>query len=1222
MSKRRHGAENPVIDLTSEAEDEPPRKRHARPERTAIQQENASSGPVPERSDSSSELESDTPPTSISDNGDIAPKVKGTARKQHDVKRRELSHVATTGPAYPRSAYQGWEPPIEPVSELDAIRFLSTAHEDAHQAQRPAYTYFELNAFSIYKPRSATAAKDSHSGELVTLDRVSNHRGHASLLLEGVLSCGTEKRYVQGIPFSTLTLDGYGDLDVCDMRDNGMRDKVCIQSDRAAGTNIWYRLGTPSSEYQRFYTPFLWLAEFAKHFADYLLEAEAGSVTLEHFRSRFFDWLLQRYDSSTIRMWLAEGKHQDFRTTVVANVGFLLKECYGIDDSESGLCKHPIWGEVNRDHLTAIPSQPNKERWTVVTPFVHDCFKHMYFASHLRVRPILDPEISKQVSKRKLELKLTPLGVVDTHQTPQNLHASEIRPTLQEGDVVCVTPDKGSRWRNPAAVWYAYVQAVRTTVLDVLWLYESGDTTLGAAFYPFRNELFLSDNCNCGDDAIDLDRVLYKVDIAWGVQNPAAAPGFFVRQKFRTVHEEDTYDFVELKDSDFRCRCTTPQSSAFDECTVAYNVNDTVLVLSSDGDSDAQQLEPAQIIHFDHSKRLVQLRRLRRATDVKGVRPNELALTKDLFDLAPEHIVRKCQVHFFAAEDVRKGVIPTPYDRDGACDYYFCTRDVDARPEDGDEDTLDLPTEGWDPRAETVHAKELTGMGIFCGGGNFDRGLEEGGAVKFKYAVDWAERALHTYRANAEDPHAMEFFLGSVNDYLAQAIAGSTDARIARPGAVAVLAAGSPCPGFSALQLFKQSEQSLANASMVASVVSFVDFYSPEYCFLENVVNMTHGMGASKDENVFAQILAALVAMGYQVQQFLIDAWSVGSPQSRSRVFIVASAPGHPPLRLPPHTHAHPRDTRFMQKSLGRSSNGLPFGLRRDDYTPFPHVSAAQAVADLPDIGDAQVQLCPSFPDHRTPAEASSAVRTRSALVPILPPGMGIVQAHKAGLITGGEPLRYVESLGPVRANSKSTTLARIYPKSLFPTITTVLRTHDGIAGRCMHWQQHRSITAMEVRRAQGFPDNEVIIGSPAEQVVIGGNSVDRKVSLALGLSLRDSWQQRRIRVVDPPVRDNATPNVEDRVVEMLARTTITPDPIGPDASGGFGLDNTRYDSTPESERKSARQDWVQQSRAGTLRLSLSDAEVKEIREGGGFRTIKRILDSREGKEAPAERAS
>ena len=63
-----------------------------------------------------------------------------------------------------------------------------------------------------------------------------------------------------------------------------------------------------------------------------------------------------------------------------------------------------------------------------------------------------------------------------------------------------------------------------------------------------------------------------------------------------------------------------------------------------------------------------------------------------------------------------------------------------------DLDSAKLPSfHGWDPD-EAPSLQKLKGMGIFCGSGNFDRGLEDGGAVEFKYAVDFAEHALHTYR--------------------------------------------------------------------------------------------------------------------------------------------------------------------------------------------------------------------------------------------------------------------------------------------------------------------------------------------------------------------------------------------------------------------------------------------------------------------------------------------
>ena len=42
-------------------------------------------------------------------------------------------------------------------------------------------------------------------------------------------------------------------------------------------------------------------------------------------------------------------------------------------------------------------------------------------------------------------------------------------------------------------------------MLDLLWLYEASDTILRDGYYPFANELFLSDMCTCGKDAWPAD---------------------------------------------------------------------------------------------------------------------------------------------------------------------------------------------------------------------------------------------------------------------------------------------------------------------------------------------------------------------------------------------------------------------------------------------------------------------------------------------------------------------------------------------------------------------------------------------------------------------------------------------------------------------------------------------------------------------------------------------
>lgn len=352
------------------------------------------------------------------------------------------------------------------------------------------------------------------------------------------------------------------------------------------------------------------------------------------------------------------------------------------------------------------------------------------------------------------------------------------------------------------------------------------------------------------------------------------------------------------------------------------------------------------------------------------------------------------------------------------------------------------------------------------------------------------------------------------------------------------------------MQQNKQSWQSLRNASMVASVVSFVDFYSPQYFILENVVPMTNNLIVDdRKQNVFSQILAALVALGYQVQQFLEDAWSQGSSQQRSRVFIVASAPGIEPVHPSYSTHGHPPG-KEIQRKLGKTSNGLPFGIRRFDPAPFPFVSAKQSTKDLPDIGDSLPQICPRFPDHRTASDQSLATRQRLSRVPLRPHGMGLAQAVHSGTIASGEAHRWLHSSNPVRAHPRSKSYSRVDPDRLFPTVMTKFELQCGFNGRCVHWEQHRSLSIMEARRAQGFLDHEVLVGSPAQQLKIVGNSVDRKVAFAKGLALRESWEatvRRRGEVLGEvdgvSAAEGELASETDRSVEDEPFTTTTPHP-------------------------------------------------------------------------------
>ena len=135
-----------------------------------------------------------------------------------------------------------------------------------------------------------------------------------------------------------------------------------------------------------------------------------------------------------------------------------------------------------------------------------------------------------------------------------------------------------------------------------------------------------------------------------------------------------------------------------------------------------------------------------------------------------------------------------------------------------------------------------------------------------------------------------------------------------------VLTAGSPCVGFSSANINKDNDDGRGNQSLVASVATFVDFYRPKYGIFENVLGMSSVSIEKKEADVFSQVICALVGMGYQVQQHIMDSWLFGDPQKRQRLVIMITAPGLVPLPAPVATHSHPPQA--ISRSIGLLSNG------------------------------------------------------------------------------------------------------------------------------------------------------------------------------------------------------------------------------------------------------------------------------------------------------------
>ena len=689
---------------------------------------------------------------------------------------------------------------------------------------------------------------------------------------------------------------------------------------------------------------------------------------------------------------------------------------------------------------------------------------------------------------------------------------------IKPGDTIS-TPRDGdttdTKWRSMASKgavedhrWFGLVQRVHTASdgsrnFDVTWFYRPAETPCCVMKYPWPNELFLSDHCTCeeGVHALVREYDILAVHVIDWFGNPQGGKGeFFVRQLYMV----ESRRWVTLQK--FHRRCSHgPQRSPF-------KPGETVLAALSPSNKLTEPYEVVKVFKQNEMS-FVRLRRLLRRNQVDLQADgaiNELVYTEQLVVTKPEKIRGKCLVRFFKSGEP----IPSPYDRGGTGNLFYITHRLeetwDGRsskcvPFDGD-----FPTslrQSFDPSRQPF--RKLRGMDLFCGSGNFGRGLEEGGAVDMLWANDIWDRAIHTYMVNGPDPKLTKPFLGSVDNLLRLALEGKYSENVPRPDEVEFISAGSPCPGFSLLTQDKNTLRQIKNRSLVASFASFVDFYRPKYGILENVSSIVQARH-NRSEDVLSQLFCAIVGMGYQAQLIIGDAWSYGAPQCRNRVFLYFAAPG---LRLPePPTPSHSHFEKAPKRGLGKLCNGEPFVSRSFDPTPFEYVSAAKATTDLPRIGDGKAEPSIAFPDHRVGAAITATLRAQIAAIPTHPYGMKFATTWNEGngVMTAAErelfPAKTKNPDTKCRVSPISQGWRRVRPNEVFQTVTTRSQPTDARAATGLHWYDDRPLTVQEIRRAQGFLDREVLLGTLADQWKLVGNSVARQIAVALGLRLREAW--------------------------------------------------------------------------------------------------------------------
>ncbi|KAI9654593.1 MAG: DNA methyltransferase Dim-2 [Alyxoria varia] len=1033
-----------------------------------------------------------SPSSHVNGEEDVSYAVQGSVnQKSHS---QLTISIKPPAPLHPESEFISEERPFRSThtSETKALDDLLSHSEP----DEDGFHVVHLSGFEVYRTvRRKTYSTDTgkerkHNYVLAALHDLKTRMGASSLSFDGNLEVGQHSYRVQGVPFEMLSIEGYGS-------DEPTPTGIYIQSKIAGKRNVWYRLGEPATRYQPYYEPFNWLATFAKHFVNFLDLKE--DVCFNDMRSEFYRCLYRKYkDTPQFWQWFNAYGHEDFGNHTATYYEFLWKEASDVNEDNR---KHPIWSEIDPEALNAIKQQPVQETKTMVTPFVDEVCKDCSFHYHLQSQEA-SPSVKKRWEKRAALMNLTPQlrSILRANSTSTQLAEDQ---TIHVGDIVSLAGEQNGVWKGQGE-WFGYVTAIKTAskrrcFLSLIWLYRPSETICANAVYPHQNELFLSDHCNCQGTRTYLEEVTKRDDVSLFADAPNCQGGYFVRQTYLTPDEGSSKDaaFVALAKDHLRCPCEDNANlSDSDWVQMHYPPGTTALVRFK----NHPHLEPVIVIKLATDGRLRVKRFLRRERDLgePNARPNELVTSNKVVKLKLSRVlkaVRACHVLPLQPEDF----VPAPYSYGGAGDCWIVTGRLShgvVHPITKDASLKFIP--GFDPRKPAE--VKLKGLGLFSGSGGLDRTLEESGAVDCNYAVEWESFAVHTHRANLRNPKATNFYLGSVDRYLTQAISGKQHQLIARLGAINMITAGSPCKGFTRANQNQAAVKSQKHASRVASVLSFINFYLPAYGVLENVFDMARQ--SKHGPNVFSQVIAALVAMGYQTRVFNLDAWSFGSSQMRSRLFVTIAAPGYTPILAPAPTHSNPSNT--MTRAIGKTESGEKYGFRESLWCPFDPISAEESTGDLPVIGKGNVETCVAFPDHRVPSKTVGSERN---LIPQIIDRFPKCQSWASTARNGRVPA-YLDS-NMRRTAEWRAPISRAYQRMdkdrPFPTIRTSMHPDDSRHGQCLHWDQPRMISLMEARRAQSVPDSEVFLGSMKHKFEILGNGVDRKKVAAFGVYLREA---------------------------------------------------------------------------------------------------------------------
>lgn len=344
-------------------------------------------------------------------------------------------------------------------------------------------------------------------------------------------------------------------------------------------------------------------------------------------------------------------------------------------------------------------------------------------------------------------------------------------------------------------------------------------------------------------------------------------------------------------------------------------------------------------------------------------------------------------------------------------------------------------------------------LDLFCGAGGLSYGFEQAGFSPI-LGVDLNAQALETYQKNHKNSQILCGDLTS-SDVKKEII------KIAQDNNIRGILGGPPCQGFS-LKGKKLGLEDHRNY-LFQEYLEIVRAINPEFIVMENVKALTN----RTNEYFLNQILSGLKHMGFFVQYQVLNAKDYGVPQSRERIFIIAT-----------------KKQAFDFNKIEQQS----------------HVTVRQAISDLHFLNSGDGQFCQDY--------ISSA---QSEYQHMMRKNSHHLYNHQA---TNHSPIALAKlAMIPPEGDKSSlpehlkgrqkfdTTWGRLKWLSVSPTIDTRFDTPSN--GCNSHPELHRAITPREAARLQSFPDDFIFYGNKTEVCKQIGNAVPPKLSFQIAKSIQ-----------------------------------------------------------------------------------------------------------------------